>query len=473
MRGSNRIVSLCFCLIVCTGLGFSPAFATRMPANLTASLKTYLPSAKIRLDGAIVLTSGELYLPILPVGYTSSNPGNLKVAGVVQSKGTDPDLILLENGMVFARVLKKPGFRTILPLAGLEEKYKKAILAGKMPSDLIVPEEFVLSPDFKPIIGDLGITISGDKKSASPASIPKHGLGGVYITSPASGSIILVDQKTNKKIAEFPTEGTPLGMVQIENNLSIADQTKSRVLIFNTAARDFAGRQIDLPPKSAPKAVAAIPNGRLLYVTESATGLVDCVETESGRVLLKTKVPPGPSRLVMTPNGNSVLVLNVPTGQVSIISTMNQKLIATINVGASPNSIVVSADNKYAYVSCKSSNHIVIIDIVKRMALAGIKTGNGPTGLALSSDGKVLYLACAKDNTITAFDTATKNKLKEVKLPMDVDFPGAISLDEAGKRLYVTSNATDTIGILNLDTFVFEQAVIGRKSDDVLYAKSH
>lgn len=175
----------------------------------------------------------------------------------------------------------------------------------------------------------------------------------------------------------------------------------------------------------------------------------------------------------MTPNGNSVLVLNVPTGQVSIISTMNQKLVATINVGASPNSIVVSSDNKYAYVSCKSSNHIVIIDIAKRLALAGIKTGNGPTGLALSSDGKVLYSACAKDNTITAFDTATKNKIKEVKLPMDVDFPGAISLDEAGKRLYVTSNATDTIGVLNLETFVFEQVVIGRKSDDVLYAKSH
>lgn len=466
-------------LIVLSALSVGPASATRMSPQIAKEAKTIFGAdLKFRLDGAIETKGGDLFLPILPRNYSSKDYPAGKVLGLIQGKNKDLEAVVFESGICFLKVLKKPGFRTLPPLSLMDEKLKKIVVSGHLAADLIVPEEFVLGPEFKPIVGDLSITISGDRHESIGAAgtgasgTTHHGakksLGGIYVTSPASGSVILIDEKSMKKSTEFPTEGTPAGMTMVDHYLYIADQSKSRVLVLDTAERKWAG-QIDLQPKSAPKAVALLPGGKLLYVTESGTGLVDCIEVATGKVLMRTKVPPGPSRIAISPNGNTVLVLNVPTGQVSFISTLNQKLISTLNVGASPQCVVVSADSRTAYVSCKSANYVMIVDTIKRIPLGVLKCANGPTGLALSADGSNLYVASAKDNMIQVFDTTSKAALHEYKLPMDVDFPGVITLSPDGKKLFVSSAATDTLGIMNVENGEFNQVPIGRRSDEIVY----
>lgn len=473
-------VALAATLAVLTVLSGGPAQATRMSPQIAKEAKTIFGAdLKFRLDGAVETKGGDLFLPILPRNYSSKDYAPGKVLGLIQGKNKDLEAVVFESGVCFLKVLKKPGFRTLPPLSLMDDKLKKIVVSGHLAADLIVPEEFVLGPEFKPIVGDLSITISGDRHesmsggaAASTATGAHHGvkksLGGIYVTSPASGSVILIDEKSMKKSTEFPTEGTPAGMTMVDHYLYIADQSKSRVLVLDTAERKWAG-QIDLQPKSAPKAVALMPGGKLLYVTESGTGLVDCIEVATGKVLMRTKVPPGPSRIAISPNGNTVLVLNVPTGQVSFISTLNQKLISTLNVGASPQCVVVSADSRTAYVSCKSANYVMIVDTIKRIPLGVLKCANGPTGLALSADGAHLYVASAKDNMIQVFDTGTKAAVHEYKLPMDVDFPGVITLSPDGKKLFVSSAATDTLGIMNVENGEFSQVPIGKRSDEIVY----
>lgn len=464
-------------LIALSALSAAPVFATRMSPQIAKESKAVFGAdVKFRLDGALETKGGDLFLPVLPRNYTSKDYAPGKVLALVHGKNKDLEAVVFESGLAFLKVLKKPGFRTLPPLSLMEEKLKKLVVSGRLAADLIVPEEFVLGPEYKPVVGELAITLSGDRHENMTASaggaISHHGakksLGGIYVTSPASGSVILIDEKSMKKSTEFPTEGTPAGMTMVDHYLYIADQSKSRVLVLDTAERKWAG-QIDLQPKSAPKAVALMPGGKFLYVTESGTGLVDCVEVATGKVVMRTKVPPGPSRIAISPNGNTVIVLNVPTGQVSFISTLNQKLISTLNVGASPQCVVVSADSRTAYVSCKSANHVVVIDTIKRIPLGLLKCANGPTGLALSADGAHLYVASAKDNLIQVFDTATKAPLHEYKLPLDVDFPGVITLSPDGKKLFVSSAATDTVGVMNVENGEFSQVAIGRRSDEIVY----
>ncbi len=472
-RNSLWQFSFLFLLLVLPALVFAePAFATKLSPALTRDIKNLFGAeTKIRLDGSLETKTGEHYLPALPGGFnTRTAPG--KLVAVYPARGL-PDLVVFEGGFCYVRVVKRPGLRTLPPLSGFDEKARKYLLACRLVPDLIVPEEFMLSGEYKPLVGDLAITV-GQEPPAGPLSVStkddhKKSLGGIYVTSPATGSIILVDEKSLKKTSEFPTEGTPLGMACVGNRLFIADQSKARLLILDTFKREFVKRQIDLAPGSAPKAVAPLPSGQLLYVTESATGLVDCIETDTGRVLVRTKVPPGPSRMAVTANGNNVLVLNVPTGQLSIISTMNQKLIACINVGPSPQFIAVAPDSKSAFVSCKSANHVVQVDLLRRMVVGQIKVGAGPTGLTLNHDGTKLFVACAKDNVIEEYDTTSRSKLHTYKLPLDVDFPAAIALEPSGLKLLVTSAATDTIGILDLEKEHFAQINIGRKSDDIVY----
>jgi DNA-binding beta-propeller fold protein YncE len=477
------VLSLLICFLLCA----APAQATRLPAELLTVLKSVFPDCRIRLDGAVEAKDGELYLPILPRAASTAK------AKIVRLKETLPaaagakvktDIYVFDNGCVYVRVIKNLNIKTFPSFAGLSDKTHQAILSGgQMPVDLIVPESFALPASMRPIVGDVGMTLLKELPNTASPSTPGDdkivkqpdkeekgaGHGFIFVTSTSTGTITLVAEDTLKKIAEVPTEGTPGGMALVGDHLYIADQSKNRILILDVKGRSFLG-QIDLPDKSHPKSVVALPNGKLLYVSESGLGLVAVVEVETSKVLLTTKVPTGPSRMAITPDGSTILVLNVPTGQLTFISTLNQKVLGTIAIGANPSVVVVAPDGAMAYVSCRSAGYVAIIDIAQKKMLGGLKAGNSPTGLAVDSEGKKLYVALARDNKIAVFDLATRALLKEIALPSDVDFPGTLCLLPDGKKLVVSSAATQSIGILNIEKGEFEdKPVIGHGTDETYF----
>jgi YVTN family beta-propeller protein len=268
----------------------------------------------------------------------------------------------------------------------------------------------------------------------------------------------MLDGKSLNKIAEFPTEGTPCSVCQANGQIFIADQGKHRILILDPVARKFHG-QIDLPPRCAPKGIAALPNGKWLYVSESAVGAVACVETSTGKVLLKTKTHPGPGRMAITPDGVFVIVLNVTSGEVTIISTYNQQVVSTFRVGDMPTSVVISHDSKLAYVSNRLSNTVSVIDVPGHRVLNVIKTGAYPTGLALSPDSSKLYVSCARENTVTAYDTKNLAKLQEVHTPQEVEFPGFLCMLPGGQRMILCSQQSDAVAVLDTEQMQFEKSL--------------
>ncbi len=455
-----------------------PAHATRQAAELTATLKAIFPDGRLRLDGALETKEGDLYLPVMPAQVVKKPQVKLvEQAPLPSTVKVKPQALLFDNGVTFLRVLVTGKVRTFLPLAALSEKGRKIVLAGHLPEDLIVPEGFILPAAFKPVIGQTAVLIGEPKEILSaPVHVKPHTVShstklGIFLTSRNSGTITLVDQSNWKKISDFSTEGTPVGMAYVAGRIYIADMSKNRILILDTVAKQFVG-QINLLPKSAPKSIVSTASGKLLYVSESGSADVAVIEVDTSKVLLRTKVPPGPARMAITPNGNTILVLNTITGQVTFISTLNQRVLGSIVVGSNPTAVVISPDGKTAYVSCRGAlNHIAVIDIAKRGILATMKTGNGPTGLAISADGATLYNAIAKDNLIAVFDTATRSSVKQIKLPLDIDFPGNIFLMPDGKKLIVSSASTTAFGVLNTESGEFEcQPVIGHNSDEIIVA---
>ncbi|WP_369669314.1 YncE family protein, partial [Enterococcus faecium] len=93
--------------------------------------------------------------------------------------------------------------------------------------------------------------------------------------------------------------------------------------------RKFLG-QIDLPPNTAPKGIASMPNGKWIYVSLSGSSEVAVIETETGKVLMKTKVPTGPGRIAVTPDGVYVALLCVTSSEICVMSTYNQRLIGSV-----------------------------------------------------------------------------------------------------------------------------------------------
>lgn len=453
------------------GLCAPYASATRLPADLKSQIGVHLPAVKLfRLDGSLQTGSGDLYLPLMPPqGFQPArNPG----VDAVLPSAENPDLIVFSSGWTFLRVVKEGPHRTLKLPQSLPEKMRKHILASKFPFDLLVPDGFILPLSLKSIRGDVSVSIIDDLSIARQANVGEmpalSGSGVVIATSPGCGKLALIDDKTFKKIDEFPTEGTPCGITYFGGIVYVADQTKHRILQFDPTKRAFLG-QIDLPTKCAPKGVAALIPGKLLYVSESATNHIAVLELPSGRLLLRTKVPAGPGRMAITPSGTYLLVLNATAGALTMLTTANQKMVASIPIGPAPGFMTVSKDSQFAYVASKGANTVSIVELgSKRAVVHKLKTGNAPTGVALNGDQTKLFVANAKDNSIWVFDLKTNEKVDEVKLPIDLDFPGEITLMPDGERLLVSSEATDTVGILNTSSLKFEeQPILGFTSDEI------
>lgn len=469
MRG----MALAF-LLVCSLMHAPHARATRLHAELKGSIGNLFPKSKIRLDGSIETSRGNLYIPLIPQTELKT-PGKISYAGAFPA-GSTPDVVAFSNGWCFLRVVGKGKFKTIALPHDLPEKLRKHILQCHMPADLIVPSDMTVPASLKSLIGDLNISVLNASGGSEPATSdvsawnvdnagPQPGV--VLAISPATGKVALLDETNLQKLSELTTDGTPCGITSGGGLAYIADQTKNRVLILDPKKKQFMG-QIDLAAQCAPKGVAAFPRAKLLYVSESATNNIAVLELPTGRVLLRTRVPAGPGRLTMSPNGNYLLVLNVPAGLLTIITTMNQRVLASIPVGAMPSFMTVSQDSKRAYVSNRGTNSVAVVDLISRKVIHTLKAGAGPTGVALNKENDKLFVANAKDNTIWVFDLKTNEKVEEVKLPLDVDFPGELSLMPDGKRLLVSSEATDAVGVFNTETLKFEsQPVIGFTSDEI------
>ena len=452
------------------------AFATRLSPELSKTALSLFDDGKVRLDGSIQTRQGELYLPLLPGVPQKKTRSEVEVAIPSQKA---PDVVFYTDGWAHVRLLHKGDASTLALPPDLTDKQKHKLLTLKFPSDLIVPDGFVIPRSYKSLVQDVpAVSLVDDKVAASvefghkpsKPTLSKDeykGTGSVFLTSITAGSITMLDGKTLNKIAEFPTEGTPCSMELTGDKVYIADQAKSRVLILDPIKRKFAG-QLDLPGKTGPKGIAALASGMWMYVTESAASDVAVIETATGKVLMKTKVHPGPGRCLLTHDGAFLLVLNVTSGELTFLSTMTQKVTSILKVGDMPTAIALSKDGSRAYVSNRISNTASVIDIPHRQVVATIKCGQSPTGIAVSGDDSKVYVASGRENSITAYDTKTFAKVSEAHLPAGIEFPGMICVLPRGHELLVSTQQSDVLAVLDTDKMEFSRQVsLGHANHEV------
>lgn len=467
-----------------------PVWATRLPKELKKTVLELFPQANIRLDGTIQSKQNELFVPIIPKSKKANSASEKEDPYSIRTYYPDkdePELIVVNNGWCFLKINRSGSFTTVLSLDKIPASLQKTVLAGKLPTDFIVPEHFVLPKSLKDIIGDVSITTMEDAKLESLSQItktsmhkqlplgspnPVTGLNALFVTSVGSGSILYLTEKENtlKKVVQFPTEGTPFSMAYTDGKVYISDQSKNRILILDPVKKQFLG-QINLDPKAYPKGICISPDGNIIYVAESGSSQVAMIERSTQKLLMRTKVPPGPSQLVMSPNGNYLLVLSKSSGQLAFIACeLGHKVIGIMHLGAIPSRIAFDSDGDTAYVTLRGSNHVLSIDIVKRAITHKMETGSGPTGVAVSPDNKRLFVANARENSLTIFSLETFQETHTIKLPIELDFPGSLHLMPDSKHLLVPSEGSSSVGLFNIDTLQFDQiSNIGESSHEVLY----
>ena len=455
-----------------------PCSATKLPAELRNGIMKAYPGAKIRIDGAFETVHQELFIPLIPAKTHAVTGEEAALQGTFPTK-QEPTLLVFANAWSFLRVIQHGRLKIIRPPLDMPETFRKFLLTGKFAPDLIVPDHFVVPESFKPVAGDLAIDSVDDviynradfgiTSKIPNAPIQKSDHGAIFVLAPSTGKITMLQESDLSKEMEFPTEGTPCGMAYANGKLYIADESKHRILRLDPGAKQFDG-EIALPPHSSPKGIAALPNGKTLIVSQSATASLAVYELPSQKLISTTKVPVGPGKLAISPNGQVLVALNTPAGKVTLLSALTQKVMQVVPVGTMPNGVEISKDSQKVYVSNRFSNSISIIDVGKRQVVETLHTGNGPIGLVLNEDDTKLFVGNAKDNTISVFDLVMHKKLDDIKIPLDLDFPGGMMMMSDKKHILVSSESTPNIGLLDAVNNKFEkQPDIGHPSDEFLW----
>jgi YVTN family beta-propeller protein len=472
-----------------------PAQALKLPNELKGALPKILSVSRFRLDGAVETKKGQLYIPAIPDRQTRGGKSESVLKAALPDK-TNPEFILFDNGWCFLKVIETDKQKTVVSVSKLPLDLQRILLKTKLAPDLIVPDNFFLPSTMKSIAGNLTITIKNVSPPVANSNVSKENIivkheksdksqkgdiakqitsknGWIVVNSPSTGKISLLTYPELVKAIEFPIEGTPSGITFANGIVYIADQSKARILKLDPYTKTFLG-QIDLPKGSVPKDVVALPDGKLIYVSENTFSDVAVFETDGDKLLVRTKVHSYPGRLAIDPEGTICIILSVPDGRVSLLSTQTQRFISAIPVGCLPNGIAYDATNKNAYISNRVSNTVSVIDLVHRGVTFNLKTGNAPTGLVVDESDKKLYVANAKDNSIAVFDIVNHKKIGEIRLPLDLDFPDSLTLLPDKKHFLVSSASTDALGLFDMVSQTFEKIVfIGHTSDQCLWIPGH
>jgi YVTN family beta-propeller protein len=144
-------------------------------------------------------------------------------------------------------------------------------------------------------------------------------------------------------------------------------------------------------------------DGRHIYVSQPAGGLVAVIDTETFKVIDNLDVGGKPTRLALQRDGRYLWVGDDKgdQGGVTVIDTQTNKIVSHVPTGRGHHEMAFSADDRLAFVSNRDDGGISVIDIGTTRKLKDIQTGKQPISLVYSQQARALYVADGATGAVT------------------------------------------------------------------------
>jgi len=151
-----------------------------------------------------------------------------------------------------------------------------------------------------------------------------------------------------------------------------------------------------------PCALAASPDGKMLYVACADARQVAWVELPGGKVVRRVAVPAEPTGLVLTSDGKQLIVTcAAPQSSVVVLETATGDCQKTVPAGHTAGAPVLSPDGKRLYVCNRFSHNVSVIDLPAGKELTRIPAVREPIAAAVTPDGRSVLVANHLPNTRT------------------------------------------------------------------------
>ena len=217
----------------------------------------------------------------------------------------------------------------------------------------------------------------------------------------------------------------------------------------NTAHAAFPAASPADPTWFSPTALAASPDGQLLYAACATAGQVTVFDLGTQTVSRHIAVPASPLGLALTADGRTLYVTcAAPESTVCIVDTAQARVMAKIPAGHTTMAPVLSPDGRTLYVCNRFNHDVAFIDLGSRKATRRVPVPREPVAIAVTLDGKFLLVAnhlqagradaAVVAASVSVIDTTLGRVVKEIALPNGSGLLRDVRVSPDGRHAIVT-----------------------------------
>ena len=260
----------------------------------------------------------------------------------------------------------------------------------------------------------------------------------VYVPNGESNTISVIDQRTFKVIASYPTSSLPqhitpsydLKTLWVSNNRGNSLQ----------AIDPVSGRPRGDPvPVDDPYNLYYTPDGHYGIVVEERNQQLAFRDPHTWRLVHTLPMPcTGVDHMDFAADGSYLLASCEFSGEVVRVDLPSLRIHGKLSLGfgAKPQDVKLSPDGRVFYVADMTAGGIYLIDGARLKQVGFIATGAGAHGLYPSRDARLLYISNRAAGTITVLRFATRRIVATWQIPGGSPDMGGVSAD--GKVLWLS-----------------------------------
>ena len=151
-----------------------------------------------------------------------------------------------------------------------------------------------------------------------------------------------------------------------------------------------------------------------VYVSNSVTGTLTIISTQTNTVLNTIALEGQLARMAITPDGSRLFVGQTVGGLVIVLNALSNpsspSVLTSISVGANPGSIAITPDGTFAYVTSRGASQLTIINIATlAFTTLTLTPGSGPYGSSILPNGSLLFVTNTNNSTISVLNLLNKS----------------------------------------------------------------
>jgi YVTN family beta-propeller protein len=209
-----------------------------------------------------------------------------------------------------------------------------------------------------------------------------------------------------------------------------------------------------IPVGFNPGGIAFTPNGKQVWVTDTGPGTgtgspngVSVIDAATNKVIETLPITGSPQKVAFSPNGD-LAYITTQSG-LEVIDTATYSLVAQVPGLDQPHGVAVSPNGAYVYVTDSGDSRLSVIDASSNQVVASIPVGELPWAVTVSPDGQTAYVADTDSNEVSVIDTATNKVVQSYEVRDD---PASMTLSDNGKYLWVSATESGDIDVFSTAT---------------------